>query len=145
MIECREYSYASDAYREALNLRMEVLKRPLGIEFDMEELAREGSEYHLGAFEAGVLLATMILTPLGEEAKMRQVAVHPSRQGSGIGTTLVGFSETFCRERGFRKMILNARESAVPFYERLGYVRVGEPFQEVTILHYAMKKPLLPG
>ncbi|HLK15138.1 MAG TPA: GNAT family N-acetyltransferase [Fimbriimonadaceae bacterium] len=145
MIECREYSYASDAYRKALNLRMEVLKRPLGIEFDMEELAREGSEYHLGAFEAGVLLATMILTPLGEEAKMRQVAVHPSRQGSGIGTTLVGFSETFCRERGFRKMILNARESAVPFYERLGYVRVGEPFEEVTILHYAMKKPLLPG
>ena len=39
-------------------------------------------------------------------------------------------------------MVLNARTSAVPFYERLGYETRGEPFVEVTVPHLAMAKRL---
>ena len=39
-------------------------------------------------------------------------------------------------------MTLHARQVAVPFYERLGYSIVGEPFEEVSIPHFKMEKGL---
>ena len=39
-------------------------------------------------------------------------------------------------------MTLHARDTAIPFYKKLGYECVGEPFVEVTILHQAMQKRL---
>ena len=40
-------------------------------------------------------------------------------------------------------MTLHAREAAVPFYERLGYLSEGEPFDEVGLPHRAMRKRLV--
>jgi len=39
-------------------------------------------------------------------------------------------------------MILSARDTAIPFYERLKYNVEGEPFEEVTIPHRLMAKNL---
>jgi predicted GNAT family N-acyltransferase len=37
---------------------------------------------------------------------------------------------------------MHARKTAVGFYEKLGYKRIGNEFLEVTIPHYAMEKAL---
>ena len=37
---------------------------------------------------------------------------------------------------------MHARETAVGFYEKLGYKVVGDKFTEVTIPHYVMEKKL---
>jgi len=71
---------------------------------------------------------------------MRQVAVRHDLQGKGIGRALVRESERLAIDRGFTVMTLNARLSALPFYERLGYTTVGPEFQEVTIPHRRMEK-----
>ena len=71
---------------------------------------------------------------------MRQLAVAAELQGQGIGTALVEFAEALAREIGYRRMILHARETAVPFYEKQGYSIIGEGFEEVTIPHWAMEK-----
>ena len=42
----------------------------------------------------------------------------------------------------FSVMVLHARQTAVPFYLKLGYAEVGAPFQEVGIPHRCMEKPL---
>ena len=73
---------------------------------------------------------------------MRQVAVEPDLQGQGIGAEMVRLSEQVGSEKGFTEMILHARDTAVAFYLRLGYEIVGEPFEEVTIPHREMRKPL---
>lgn len=142
MIEFREYAHGSGEYEAAIELRREVLRVPLGLTFDSADLAKEASEIHLGAFEGDTVIATLILTPYGYEVKMRQVAVAPDRQGQGIGGNLVAFSEDYARAAGFSTMALHARETAVEFYERLGYAAYGEPFIEVTIPHRAMRKEL---
>ena len=56
---------------------------------------------------------------------------------------MVRFSEELAIDKGFDKMVLSARDTAVSFYLRLGYELVGEPFEEVTIPHRKMLK-LLP-
>jgi ribosomal protein S18 acetylase RimI-like enzyme len=76
------------------------------------------------------------------DVKMRQVAVDPQAQGQGVGRALVEASEALARRLDYRRMVLHARETAVPFYERLGYDRVGERFEEVTLPHFKMVKAL---
>jgi predicted GNAT family N-acyltransferase len=41
-----------------------------------------------------------------------------------------------------RRMVLHARETAVSFYQNLGYSRFGDQFTEVTIPHWAKEKRL---
>lgn len=127
----------------SIDLRRRVLREPLGLVFTDEELEKEAMEYHLVALHDDDLLACLVLTPIDHETiKMRQVAVEPNSQGQGIGKKLVEFSERVAQEKGFKNMVLNARDTAVPFYLRLGYEIEGEPFEEVTIPHRKMRKAL---
>lgn len=143
-IEYKEAEFSSEEQLQSIELRRAVLRAPLGLDFTPEQLAEESSEFHLVAVEAGVVVACLVLTPMaGGEIKMRQVAVEPDRQGQGIGQELVRFSEQFAGERGFHRMVLHARDTAIPFYLKLGYQIEGEPFEEVTIPHRQMAKNLL--
>lgn len=144
MIICKAIAHGSEEYQRTVALRMNVLISPLGLTIPPEALAAEAADFHLtGSSPQGELLACMILTPEGNSSiRMRQVAVAAKRQKEGIGTALVEFSEQFAREKGFTEMTMHAREAAVPFYERLGYARYGERFEEVTIPHWKMRKEL---
>jgi hypothetical protein len=83
----------------------------------------------------------LVLTRVdGQAVRMRQVAVDESRQRSGIGTALVAAAEQAARDMGYAQIVLHARMSAAGFYEKLGYEREGEPFDEVGIAHVAMCK-----
>lgn len=140
-ITVQEIAFNSEEYHRTVELRDEVLRRPLGLTFSPEQLAAEGSDMHLAAIENGAVIACAILTPLSEHrVKMRQVAVAPLHQGTGIGRRLVEYCETVARQRGFTEMFLHARATVVPFYEKSGYCTVGEEFVEVTIPHRVMMK-----
>jgi len=138
-----EVAHQSALYRECVALRLAVLRTPLGLSFTEEELAQERTNIHLACHEGAALVGCLVLVPLADGLiKMRQVAVSPEAQGRGIGRSLVDFSEELSRGRGFTRMTLHARTTAVPFYERLGYKTMGEEFEEVTVPHWAMQKRL---
>ncbi len=145
MLSIYPIDFATPEYDESVALRHEVLRKPLGMEFFPEQLAMEWSDTHLAAFnEEGRMIAILLLTSLNsEEVKMRQVAVSPDQQGKGIGTQLVAASESVAKSAQFKKMTLHARETAVPFYLRLGYQKVGIKFEEVNIPHFKMEKILV--
>lgn len=127
-------------------MRRRILRTPLGLDFDPEELEKEVRDLHVAGFELARLVGCLVLSPVSsDEIKMRQVAVDEEIQGRGIGTELVLYSERLARDRGYRRMILHARDTAVPFYNRLNYAPDGEPFEEVTIPHQAMVKELAKG
>jgi predicted GNAT family N-acyltransferase len=54
----------------------------------------------------------------------------------------MNFAENVARDRGYKKLSMHARKSAIGFYQKLGYEIVGEEFEEVTIPHYEMQKTL---
>lgn len=142
-LEIRVVAHGSPPYEETVALRFRILRKPLGLIFTPEQLAAESNDVHLAAYVNGSLAACLVLSPLGEGAvKMRQVAVDEGLQGQGLGTALVERSEDEARKRGWTLMTLSARETAVPFYLRLGYDLVGEPYEEVTIPHRKMQKRL---
>jgi GNAT superfamily N-acetyltransferase len=142
----RELAFATPEYEASWHLRWRVLREPLGLLPGPHERDEESGLVHLGAFEGERLVATLMLHDVGEgRVRMRQVAVDFDRQRTGVGTKLVHFSEDVARGRGFGEMVLHARVTAVPFYERLGYQPYGEPFVEVTIPHLAMRMALYTG
>lgn len=140
----RAVAHQSPGYALSIALRERVLRRPLGLYFTEAQLALEAEEFHLTAWENDQLVACLCLKPIDAfSLQMRQVAVLEDRQGQGIGQQLVAFAEDFAREHLYQKMVLHARDTAIPFYQKLAYKAVGDPFIEVTILHQAFEKELI--
>jgi GNAT superfamily N-acetyltransferase len=139
-----QIAFGTPAFDEAVQLRYEVLRRPLGLTYTVEQLAAEYDQLHLAAYsDAAVLIGYLNLTPKDAQiVKMRQVAVAPTWQRKGVGNALVKASEELAQQLGFARMVLHARETAVPFYNALGYNSVGAQFEEVGIPHFRMEKAL---
>ncbi|MFI5171482.1 MAG: GNAT family N-acetyltransferase [Chitinophagales bacterium] len=130
-------------YDHIVDLRYEILRRPLKLNFTSRQLAEEKNFYHLGYYYNNKLVACLMLVPENNgKMKMKQVAVANEFQGKGIGAKLVLTSENFAKEKGFGIMYCHARDKAIPFYKKLGYHSVGEMFEEVTIPHMEMEKQL---
>lgn len=144
-IEFLTVQHNSELYNQTVELRYEILRRPLGLTFTDEQLSAEGKDIHLaGIDQNGEVCCCLILTPVDEHTvQMRQVAVATCEQGKGTGRKLVEYSEQITLQNGFDKIMLHARDTAVEFYLKLGYVQEGEPFVEVGIPHRQMSKNLL--
>ncbi len=141
---CLEIEFGTPAYDELVKLRDDILRKPLGLEFTAEYLSKEYKMYHLACYTSDMeLVGGLVLQPNSEdEIQMRQVAVSEQHQKKGIGTLLVQASEELAIEKGFKLMMMHARETAVPFYERLDYKKYGKRFTEVKVPHFKMKKEL---
>lgn len=140
---CKIVEFGSHLYKESIDLRDKVLRQPLGLQFSKEELAQENDSYHLVYVEEGRVIGVIVLRPLSVTIfKMRQVAIAMDWQRKGIGQSLVRFSEDFACSKGIHKITLHARDTAVLFYLKLGYHKVGEPFTEVGIKHFKMEKEI---
>jgi predicted GNAT family N-acyltransferase len=140
----RIIDHGSREYDQMVALRMEVLRKPLGLSFSPEDLDSEKDDILLGAFDEDRLLACCLLTPQAPDTcRLRQMAVVNSLQGRGLGASLLYFAENVARDRGFRELVMHARMTAVGFYEKQGYRTSGQAFEEVTIPHLLMRKPLV--
>lgn len=134
----------SDQYKDMVNLRMEILRKPLNLSYKPEDLEKEKDDILLGAFEEEKIIGCCVLTKLaGETCQLRQMAIHPKMQRNGLGASLLNFGENIARDAGFKIMMMHARKTAVGFYEKLGYSIHGEEFEEVTIPHFEMRKSLI--
>ena len=71
---------------------------------------------------------------------MRQVVIAPEYRNRGIGRMMMLFAEERTAALGLSRLILDSRLSALRFYEKLGYRRVGSQFMEVGLPHYMMEK-----
>lgn len=139
----RMIDHGTKEYQQMVNLRNDILRKPLGLCFSEEELEREKDDILMGAFEDDRLLGCCLLTRMDNKTvRLRQMAVPNSMQGKGVGRALMIFAENIARDLGYKKLCMHARKTAVGFYQKLGYGIAGQEFVEVTIPHYIMEKAL---
>jgi len=135
--------HGTEEYKQMVDLRFNVLRKPLGLDFSDAELESEKQDVLMGCFDEEKLEGCCLLTPVGDSAfRLRQMAVMNGLQGKGVGRVLMSFAENIARDMGKKKLLMHARKSAVGFYEKLGYTICGDEFEEVTIPHYVMEKNL---
>jgi len=135
--------HGSKEYRQMVQLRIDVLRKPLGLSFTDDELAKEKSHILIGAFEEEKMLGCCMLIKLEDgSVRLRQMAVLNNLQGKGIGRALTQFAENIARDIGYKKITMHARKPVTGFFEKLGYRVSSDEFLEITIPHFEMEKML---
>ncbi len=130
-------------YKQELELRFQILRKPLGHDRRAVRFAFEDESLHVVALAAGKVVGCVLFAPDDNGGgRLFQMAVSDFFQGQGLGRALVEHLEHALRERGFVRVEMHARQSALGFYEQLGYRCVGEPFDEVGLPHRIMEKAL---
>lgn len=125
---------------------MRVLLDPIGIPRTYINPQKEAEDLLLGAYNQEGLVGCCILTRLSDTTvQLRQMAVETSLQKKGTGAALLQFAEAVATEKGYRELLLHARDNVLPFYQKCGYQICSEQFFEVGIPHHKMNKVLLPA
>jgi predicted GNAT family N-acyltransferase len=107
---------------------------PRELEFDERDpLCR-----HVLAFDGDAPVGTGRLD-LGLGGKVGRVAVVATHRRSGVGAAVMERLHAIARDASQPRLWCNAQLTAVPFYERLGYVGSGPTFLEAGIEHVRME------
>ncbi|HJY22400.1 MAG TPA: GNAT family N-acetyltransferase [Hanamia sp.] len=139
----RQIDFNSGEYKQMIHLREEILRKPLHLTFEADELDNEINDILIGAFDEEKMLGCCILSRVDTRVvRLRQMAVQNNLQGKGIGASMMNFAENLARDSGYKKLMMHARKTAVGFYEKLGYKVSGHEFMEVSLPHYIMSKKL---
>jgi len=130
-------------------LRYEVLRAPWQQPPGSERAPDDAAPTTLHALlraPSGAVVAVGRLHPASPtQGQIRFMAVHPAYQGQGLGRQVVAFLEAEARQRGYTTCILHARDTAVPFYQTVGYEVVGPSHVLFgNIPHFLMRKDLVP-
>ena len=131
-------------YQQVIALRQRVLRAPLGLDIYDDDLAAE-TEQLIFVYEKDETVKGCVLLQHYDAVtfKLRQMAVDTDVQGMQIGSRLIAAAELYAIQLGKQDMLLHARETAIPFYEKLGYETEGNTFYEVGLPHKKMIKKLV--
>lgn len=133
----------SPEYKKVLTLRNDILRKPIGLNLDNEDLSDEKNQYIIVAENNKQIIACVLLKVIDKDTiQIRQMAVSPTEQKKGRGSMLMVYAENFCKLNEYYQIVLHARTTAVNFYKKLNYQIVSDEFIEVGIPHFIMRKKL---
>jgi predicted GNAT family N-acyltransferase len=128
----------------ALLVRKRVFVEEQGVSLELELDEHDvlgGDTTHTIALLDERVVGAGRLRPLGSQlAKLERIAVLSEHRGKGVGIALTQHLEDVATRRGFTQLTMNAQQSAVGFYEKLGYIAVGSEFLEADIPHQRMER-----
>ncbi|BDH43977.1 GNAT family N-acetyltransferase [Salmonella enterica subsp. enterica serovar Choleraesuis] len=126
--------------------RWEMLRKPLHQPKGSERDAWDAMAHHqMVVDEDGNPVAVGRLYVNAEnEASIRFIAVSPLVQDKGLGTLVAMTLESVARQEGVKRITCSAREDAVDFFAKLGFVNQGEITtpQTTPLRHFLMIKPV---
>lgn len=139
----KQIDHGTSDYQKVIQLRYSILRAPLGLNFTQEDLDKEKEHIHIASFEDDDLLGCCMLTKIDQHTlQLRQMAVKDNLQRKGIGASIMSFAESIARDKGYRRIIMHARDTAIGFYEKFGYKVKGDQFTEVNLPHHVMEKAI---
>jgi GNAT superfamily N-acetyltransferase len=144
MIEIRSPKNQEE-WNKYYQLRWEILRKPWNQPVGSEKDASEDTSVHLMAIDDKneVWGVCRLQKNSDTEGQIRFMAVSENAQGKGIGKMLINAAEKQAKDLGLNRIILQARENAVPFYKACKYEIEEKTFLLFgTIQHYLMTKNL---
>lgn len=134
--------YGSQDWKNAVKLREDILRVPLGSTFSAEELAEEKDHIQIAGYLDKQLVATAVLVPERDQMKMQRVVVLENLRNTNIGSKMMQFCEAIAIDQASKEIYCHARDTAVNFYSRNHYEKIGDYFNEDGIPHLKMRKRL---
>ena len=134
----------SKEYKEYDLFRWEILRKPLGKDITTLKDKYEESAFHLiGVINKKIIACGRLHFNYKDEAQIRYMAVSENFQGTGIGKQILRLLENNAKENKAKKIVLNARDHAIGFYETSGY-KITKEYNgsDTGIPHTSMRKNL---
>lgn len=131
-------------YEDALTVRKTVFVKEQGVDEEIEVDEHDETAIHLAAYDdSGEPVGAGRFRTLDDQTgKVERIAVLADYRGRGLGRAIMARIEAIAREESVERLVLHSQTRAAPFYERVGYERVGEEFEEAGIPHVEMRKEL---
>lgn len=131
-------------WREYFLFRYKILRKPIGLHRSTIRDNLEKISYHVMATtNKGKIIGVGRLHFVNtKESQIRYMAVDKNFRKKGVGNAIVHNLEIHSLNNYRNKIILNARENAVIFYSKLGYINLGKIDVGIDIKHFQMKKNL---
>jgi predicted GNAT family N-acyltransferase len=131
-------------FKQYLDLRWKVLRAPWGEPKGSEIDDIEDRCFHVMAtLDDKVVGVGRLQYNTGNEAQIRYMAVEKEHEGNRIGRRIVEALEQEAGKRNIKRIVLDAREPAVGFYQKLGYSIEKKSYLLFDkIQHFRMKKRL---
>jgi predicted GNAT family N-acyltransferase len=128
----------------ALAIRLAVFVAEQGVSEALEIDGRDGDAEHLLALLEGEPVGTLRLRLVedGRIAKIERVAVLAPARGLSVGHALMRSALERAIALDAHEARLHAQTHVTGFYRALGFVAVGEEFEEDGIPHVAMRLDL---
>jgi len=136
---------SADEFTQYYQLRWQILRKPwqqpLGSEQDDHD---KHSIHRMYIDEHGTVQAVGRLEKINSQlGKIRYMAVSENVQGQGLGKKIITELEQQAMQLGFVEITLNAREKALPFYQKLGYKNQGLSHTLFGVIkHFKLTKKL---
>lgn len=107
--------------------------------FEME-MDEDTDGIHFGAFKDDKLTGVVSLFQKGSDFQFRKLAVDPSVQKTGIGSSLLNYVTVYAMENNAARIWCNARSTAIEFYLKAGFVQTGKLFSKHGYDYEVMEK-----
>ena len=133
-----------EEFKLYFNLRYRILRAPWGEPAGSEVDAIEDQCFHIMAMDNQKLAGVgRLQVNAADEAQIRYMAVEKEYEGNGIGRMIVNALEQEAIKNNIGTVMLDAREPAVGFYQKLGYSIVNKSYVLFDqIRHYRMTKKM---
>ena len=126
---------SSSAYPIRQQVFIDEQKVPEELELDeFDPLA-----FHALAYLGEQCVGTARLVDLGDgHSQVGRMAVLAHFRGKGIGRQILARLVLMAKEKGFSSVALHSQVSAIPFYEKQGFIAQGPIYDEAGIAHRNM-------
>jgi ElaA protein len=122
---------------EALDVRRRVFVDEQGVDAALEHDEHDAACEHLIALAGGRVVAAARYRRTERGVKLERVAVLAELRGCGVGSALVRHA---IAELGVgSELHVHAQQSALGFWQRMGFVAHGPEFREADIPHRFMR------
>jgi predicted GNAT family N-acyltransferase len=130
-----------DEITEAMSIREKVFQQeqaiPRELDFDGKDDVSDHFVAYLGDFAVGTGRLRYAFDKV-KIVRIERLAVLSEFRGRGIGKGIMAKMHKYLQEKNITEVMLQAQEPLAGFYEKLGYVKAGEPFLEVGKPHVKM-------
>ena len=127
---------------KALEIRRTVFTDEQGVPESMEIDEYEQSSIHFLAYSNDEAVATGRFRIKKSYLKFERIATLKNARGKGIGKALMQFMQDHAFQNYPEYLpAMHAQESAISFYEQIGWMGVGDRYDEARIWHQTMIFP----
>ena len=138
-------AHNSPEFQQAAILRYDLFFAEHNLSWEVTQHSTQADYLHAAILYENTVIAYGQLVPKSDRVyQICQMVVRPEYQGQNFGKKILLFLIEQAKKEGAIALTLNARLTAIGFYQKLGFQTYGTPFPSDTtgIMHIAMNKSI---